>query len=303
MRPTHPVPFGPRWRGRWIWHERPAIRALTATRPVADHPVDTVALFRRELELDADPARAVCRLWVDGRYVLVVNGTEVARGPVRSDPRRARYDVVDLAGVLRSGTNVLALTARHFGAATSWWTPVPPTYSLGAGSLVFEAAVDDDWVVSDRSWHCRAGDAWTPVPVPGDVACLPLESFDAERYPDGWEAPDAAPDGWAPAFEITPLHTGASTDPRPPTEPFGMLLPPVRAAFPDGERHTAALGGLRLTTGGGRVDDPVHQVLADERAGTATTPDADVTIDGDGTIDGDVAVASVDLGRIVAKVL
>ena len=62
MRPTHPEPFGPRWRGRWIWHRRPSIRAETATRPVLDDPVDTVALFRHELELAAAPVRAVCRL-------------------------------------------------------------------------------------------------------------------------------------------------------------------------------------------------------------------------------------------------
>ncbi len=288
MRPTHPEPFGPRWRGRWIWHRRPAIRAATATRPVLDDPVDTVALFRRELELDVDPSSASCRLWVDGRYVLVVNGSEVARGPVRSDPRRARYDVVDLTGVLRAGTNVLAVTARHFGEATSWWTPVPPTYSLGAGCLVFEAAVDGDWFVSDRSWACHDGDAWTPVPVPGDVACLPLESFDAGRHPVGWEAPGHDLAGWRNAVEIVPFHTGASGDPRPPSEPFGMLLPPVRSAFPGGQRHTAASDGLRRSPGADRVDDPVRQVLADEQA------------DGIWSGDGDIAVASFDLGRIVA---
>ena len=88
MRLAHPAPFGPRWRGHWIWHRRPAIRAVTATRPELDGAVDTVALFRRTVELDAAPREAVCRIWVDGRYVLTVNGTEVARGPVRSDPAR-----------------------------------------------------------------------------------------------------------------------------------------------------------------------------------------------------------------------
>jgi len=267
MRPDHPEPFGPKWRGRWIWHRRPAIRAATATRPELDGPGDTVALFRRQLELDADPERAVCRLWVDGRYVLAVNGVEAARGPVRSDPRRARYDVVDLSGLLRAGTNVIAVTARHFGEATSWWTPVPPTYSLGAGCLVFEAAVDDRWVVSDRSWSCTPGDAWTPVPVPGDVACLPLESFDAGRHPVGWEAPGFDAAGWGGAVEITPFHTGASGDPRPPSEPFGMLLPPVRSSFPGGSVHRAAHGAPRAAPGAGPVEDPVRQVLADEQAG------------------------------------
>ena len=68
-----------------------------------------------------------------------MNGTEIARGPVRSDPRAAHYDVVDLAPTCGSGPNVIAVTGRHFGTATSWWMPVPPSYSLGAGSMVFEA--------------------------------------------------------------------------------------------------------------------------------------------------------------------
>jgi alpha-L-rhamnosidase len=288
MRAIHPEPFGPTWRGRWIWFRHPAIRAATATRPVLDDPVDTVALFRREVVLDTAPARAACRLWVDGRYVLTVNGTEVARGPVRSDPRRAHYDVVDLTGVLRSGGNVLALTARHFGEATSWWAPVPPSYSLGAGCVVFEAQVDDEWIVSDRAWTTRAGDAWTPVPVPGDVACLPLESFDAGRHPVGWDEPGFDASGWRPAVEIAPFHTGASGDPRPPSEPFGMLLPPVRSAFPGGAVHVATAVGSRRGPGADRADDPVRQVLADEAAG----PDEDT--------DGGVDLADFDLGRIAA---
>ncbi len=287
MRLDHPAPFGPRWRGRWIWHQRPAIRADTATRPVLADPVDTVALFRRELPLAADPHRAVGRLWVDGRYVLAVNGTEVARGPVRADPRQAHYDVVDLTGVLRAGTNVLALTARHFGTATSWWTPVPPTYALGAGCVVFEALVDDEWIVSDRSWACRPGDAWTPVPVPGDVASLPLESFDAGRHPAGWDVAGFDPSGWNPSVEVAPFHVGASGDPRPPSEPFGMLRPPVRSAFPGGRQHTAPPAVLRAVPGAPSEGDPVRQVLADERSGS-TDPVADV------------AAATFDLGRIVA---
>ena len=280
MRPTHPEPFGARWRGRWIWHERPAIRAATATRPVLDRPVDTVALFRRRFELDTDPERAVCRLWVDGRYVLTVNGTDMARGPVRSDPRRAHYDVVDLAGVLHAGTNVVAVTARHFGEATSWWTPVPPTYSLGAGCLVFEAAVDDRWVVSDRSWACRPGDAWTAVPVPGDVASLPLESVRRR----------------------TPSHRLGGARVRRGRlvrcrrdRPGAHRCPPGPATADGAVRHAAPAGSGGLPfglaprrdprrgppcPGADPVEDPVRQVLADERAG------ADGDADGGGGADG-----------------
>jgi len=297
MRPVHPEPFAPRWRGRWIWHRRPAIGVATATRPVLDDPVDTVALFRREIVLPTDPDRAVCRLWVDGRYILTVNGVELARGPVRSDPRRARYDVVDLRPVLRAGANVIAVTARHFGVATSWWTPVPPTYSLGAGCLVLEASIDDEWVVTDSTWACADGDAWTAVPMPGDVACLPLESFDAGRHQAGWDATGFDAGDWRRAVEITPFHTGASGDPRPPSEPFGMLLPPIRSAFPGGSVHRAVSGGPHRAPGADRMDDPVRQVLADEQADGR--PDEGGMV-GRADEHGTVGRATFDLGRIAA---
>ncbi|MFZ4519079.1 MAG: alpha-L-rhamnosidase C-terminal domain-containing protein [Microthrixaceae bacterium] len=285
----HPSPFGRRWRARWIWAGRPAIRTETATRPVLDDPTDRVVLLRRSFGLAGVPATAPCRVWADGRYVLRVNGTEVARGPVRSDPRQAHYDVVDLVPHLRPGENVVALLARHFGAATSWWIPVPPSYSLGAGSVVLEARVGDGWVVSDRGWRAAPGEAWTPVPVPGDVACLPLESFDARRHPDGWDRPGFDDSDWARAIEIQPVHTGARSDPHPPSEPFGMLRPPVRSAFPGGAVHVAAEVASGVIAGAEPVADPVAQVLADEEH--AGPPAAGVA---------GVVRTSFDLGRIAA---
>ena len=40
----------------------------------------------------------------------------------------------------------------------------------------------DEWTVSDSSWQSSSGEAWTPVPMLGDVACLSLESFDARAH-------------------------------------------------------------------------------------------------------------------------
>jgi len=294
VRLRHPDPFGPRWRARWIWCDRPAIVTETATRPVPAEPIERVALLRRTVEVGAVPSTAPARIWADGRYVLWVNGTEVARGPVRSDPRRPHYDVVDLAEHLVAGENVLAVLARHFGVATSWWMPVPPSYTLGAGSVVFEARVGDDWVVSDRSWRAAPGEAWSPVPVPGDVACLPLESFDARRHPHGWDRPGFDDSTWRRATEIVPVHTGSQADPHPPSEPFGMLRPPVRRAFPGGEVHRAEPPAWRRGAGAEVVADPVAQVLADEAIDPAAEPDHAA-----GAHD-TVWRASIDLGRIVA---
>lgn len=295
MIPVHPLPFTAVWTARWIWHGQPAITMESATRPVLDNPQDRVVLLRRIVDVNEVLESAPCRLWVDGRYVLVVNGREVARGPVRSDPRQAHYDVVDLASHLVTGRNVIAITARHFGRATSWWMPAPSSYTMGGGGVVFEAAIGDQLIVSDRTWRTAVGEAWTPVAVPGDVASLPLESFDARVHPHQWPDSDFDDREWRPAFEITPFHTGAHGFKSPPSEPFGALLGPVRVTFPDGEEHRASVVSRHLVPGGEFVIDPVRQVMSDQTAlglgsqsdsGTATSPG--------------VSLVGYDLGRIAA---
>ena len=259
---------------------------------VLDDPTDHVALLRREVEIESVPAFAPARIWTDGRYVLRVNGTEVARGPVRSDPRAAHYDVVDLAPHLVEGSNVIAIVARHFGVATSWWMPAPPTYSMGAGSLVFEALIDGEWTVTDRDWRTAPESPWTRVEIPGDVACLPLEAFDARRYPNGWDLPGFDASGWPRAREITPFSTGGHGDPHPPSEPFGMLRPPVRVAFPEGAVQRAEFIDVIEVEGAPLAEDPVRQVLADEASHLASV--------GTGESRSPVLLHRFDLGRIAA---
>ena len=79
MQLAHPEPFGPKWRGRWIWFERPAIVTETATRPVLADPTGSVGLFRRAVEIDSTPAdRTLPDL---GRRSLRPAGQRRARSP------------------------------------------------------------------------------------------------------------------------------------------------------------------------------------------------------------------------------
>ena len=236
----HPSPFGPRWSARFIWFETPRISMASVTEPVlCDGVGDRFGLFRRSLTLAAVPACAPARIWADARYVLFVNGEEMGRGPVRAHPRRSRYDVYDLAPRLIAGVNSIAILARHYGRATAWWMPVPPTYSLGAGCVLFEALVADDLVVSDRTWRAHAGDAWTPLAGDSDVANQPMECFDARALPAEWTLPSFDDARWAEATEIQPVHTGAHGPNQPvPVEPYGLLAPrPIPQLV--GERLTA----------------------------------------------------------------
>lgn len=287
MRPEHPAPFGAQWQAKWIWHGSPKISLETATRPVQADPRDRIVHLRRVVAFDVVPMAVPARIWVDGRYILYVNGNEVWRGPVRSDPRRARYDVVDMAPWLVPGDNVVAVLARHYGRATSWWMPAPASYTLGAGGIVFEADLGSDRLVSDRRWRTARGEAWSAVTMPGNVANLPLESFDARSYPHRWLDVDFDDSSWSPAFEITPFHTGSHGTMSPPSEPFGALLPPVRRSVPTGARHRADVVHEMRIRGAEVVADPVVQILGDQ--------DTDTVDQGDGIVS-----MTFDLGRIAA---
>ena len=63
---------------------------------------------------------------------------------------------------------------------------------------------------------CDGQGACIPVAPCGDVACLPLESFDAGAHPHGWDRPGFDDADWARAHEIVPVHTGSQTVKRVP---------------------------------------------------------------------------------------
>ena len=301
MRARHPHPFAQTWRASWIWAGTPAIHAETATRPVLTEPVDKVVLLRRSFLVTDDIQSAPCRFWADGRAIVRVNGVEVGRGPVRSDPHRSHYDVIDLAPYLRGGSNVITATVRHFGVATSWWMPAPPTYSLGGGSFVLEALFDGEWLVTDETWRATPGAGWESVPVLGDVACLPIESFDGRRHPHLWESTTFDDGGWPAATVLPAVHTGGVMSPSPPSEPFGQLLPPVRTAMPGGARRSPV---SVLVSGAGTVPeeiDPVARVLLAEAMSEVEEPaGALVTCDF-----GEVVAGTVELtfGQAAASIM
>ena len=78
-----------RWRGNWIWCEPSAPpRGIPGLeRAVADRP-EVHGLFRKTFTLDTVPGKAPARITADSRYLLYLNGREVFRGPIRSQPRR-----------------------------------------------------------------------------------------------------------------------------------------------------------------------------------------------------------------------
>jgi len=250
-----------RWRGNWIWTEAPAIPTdrFAALRGGMQPRKEAHGLFRKTFALESVPERVPARITADSRYVLFVNGREVSRGPVRSQPRRLHYDLLDLAPYLKAGENVIAVHVKYYGTTKSYWMPAVPTMTLGrTGVLVFEAKVGTDlgeagWLVTDDTWKAMESDAWSEAPPsrgPGGGG-ISVEILDAGRVPYGWEQPGFDDTAWDNAALISALQRGGPARSQPPSEPYGPMYPRTIDLL-DGEIRAPA--GMQIETLSGPVD-------------------------------------------------
>ena len=213
MTDLQPFPPG-RWSARWIW-AAPTDGAI----PGLDGQRHCVAL-RRDVEIGEVPQHAPARVCADSRYVLWVNGVEVARGPVRINPRRRKYDVIDIAPALRPGRNTIAALCVHYGSATAWWQPAPIlTSAISRGAFLLEAQLGDELLVSDDTWTAALLDGWRALPAGEGFNGRGGESIDARSLPADWLAGQAP--SWPAAVAFDAHSIGDPGRPEPPTFPHG----------------------------------------------------------------------------------
>ena len=300
-----------RWHGHWIWvPEEPIVPTGMLGGRIDPHAEEAHGLFRKRIVLGSVPARVPARITADSRYALFVNGKEVGRGPVRSQPRRLHYDLYDLSPYLQAGENILAVYVKYYGTPKSFWMPAAPNLTLGrTGILVFEADLGEDgWITSDPSWkaHKAAGwsDEWRKGPggttgvIEGGV---PVEVFDARLFMPGWQAAGFDDGPWGAAQVVPAVHIGGFARTQPPTDPYGPLFP----------RTIAALGGeimlpaaVRVEPLAGPVDtalgSPIKRVEASIALAPAGAPRAgQLPLALDVPPGGSVRVV-LDMGRITA---
>jgi hypothetical protein len=294
-----------RWRARWIWCEAPQFQPGDNFMMLPTPPRrGSHGCFRRSFRLDRVPERVPARISADSRYLLWANGVEIARGPVRCNPRRLHYDLLDLAPFLRPGDNCLAVLVRFYGRATPWWAPANRgTLQLGGGSLVFEARLDrDDWILSDGEWRARSPEAWEEIPGSG-TGGMPPECFDAGKLPAGWREVGFDDSDWTPAAPLAANCLGFSGHHQPPSQPFGAMRPrPIPML--EGRPREARL--VRVATGS-RAEDrahPAEQVLADgETASAIAGSQSEAEVIEIDAVSDQVSVLTFDFGEVVSGTL
>ncbi|MCW2571027.1 MAG: alpha-L-rhamnosidase [Frankiales bacterium] len=198
------------WRGSWVWAEG------------ADSGAGrTVVALRRDLHLDEVPGAVRCRIAAVGRYALVVNGVEVARGPARSNPRRGVYDAIDIGTHLRAGLNAVGVLAWCWSHPMPWWHPLPSGRGgLAGGAVALDADVEG--LSTDVSWSALSLDGWesgAPDGIPGRG----VEVVDARSLPPDWLEPGAAA-AWPSAVTRAPYSPGMPRRTEPPSYPVGPVL-------------------------------------------------------------------------------
>ena len=294
---------GREWRGHWIWSSRRATEPLVTDTFVRDEAGPTTrTLFRRTFSLDALPTAVPARLSADSRYVLWVNGGEVARGPARSQPRRMRYDTVDLAPYLVSGDNTIAAVVTYFATPNAYWAAAATNATLGGhGVFVFEARLPDGWLASDEQWLTCQTEAWSATDHEDTLAgSVPTELFDARLLAADWAQTGFDASAWLPANVLVSAHIGGSGRTQPPTDPYGPLLPRI-GARPDGETITPASARWAGVTDIPDADLPptVRVVEALRSGGMSHTEAVSLPARPDPQV-GRSALMELDFGRIVS---
>ena len=219
----------------------------------------TVAL-RRSLPLPEVPPRVPARLCAVSRYTLYINGAEVARGPVRANPRRQPYDVIDLAPHLRAGDNVIGVIAWRYGAATAWWLPPPPANDLRHGAFAFEARLGDGWLISDDSWTGTLLEGWGATAGTG-IGGRGTELIDLRSLPADWTDAGGRDPGWHGVAVRRGIGWAETSTGNPPSYP-GIAL---------GKRPIGFLAGDAVEVDGERVVVGTVVVDAEIPAGATLT--------------------------------
>jgi hypothetical protein len=256
-------------------------------------------MFRQTFDLEMVPDEAPARITADSRYVLWVNGQEVGRGPARSQPFRQRYDSYDLAPYFTAGANAIAVLVTYYGRAMSFWQPAPAGSNTDA-ALVFEAQVGDRTLVSDDNWRVRRSAAWSLLVGSSGGEGVPVEIVDARQIPPRWREVDFDDSDWQRAPLLPAIHPASFGETRPPTYPFGRLLP-RGISYLGGDRVAPAnvLDSSTRSAPSWTSDHPVVRVVQALMEDVINNQTAELPASFD-VAPGQVHHLSVDFGRIVA---
>lgn len=178
-------------RVNWIW-----IPKWNAE----DKELPVLILFRRKVQLLANPERAVIQISADSRYKLYLNGRMVEMGPSRGDRQIWYYDEVDLLPFLERGENILAVQVLRYPTEHSkgnhgiFRTEYPGLFIQGD---IWDEEGNRYSLDADEQWKCKKEEGFHIISEAEGFAPLQiLEDRKGEEELAGWMLPGYMDGDW-----------------------------------------------------------------------------------------------------------
>ncbi len=176
-----------------------------------DEHRDRHILFRRHFTLDRLPQSALLYITADDYYKAYVNGGFVSQGPAPAYPDRLGYLVVDIAGQLHTGENVLAVHTLYQGLINRVWVSGDNRHGL-----LCDLVLDGETVWgSDERFLTHLHTAYAECGTVG-YATQFMESYDSAAPEVDFFVPSFDDSGWTPAcrrahidYHVVPQPTEA----------------------------------------------------------------------------------------------
>ncbi|OIP84505.1 MAG: glycoside hydrolase [Porphyromonadaceae bacterium CG2_30_38_12] len=163
------------WKAQWI----SSMECQSAT--------NTWLAYRKTVEIKTKPEKAIARIAVDSKYWMWINGQMIVfegglkRGP---NPLDTYYDEVDIAPLLKSGKNTVAILVWYFGKDGF------SHKSSGRAGMIFDCQSPDFELLSNNSWECSLLRAYQTADEPLSNFRLSESSilYDARKDIGTWQA-------------------------------------------------------------------------------------------------------------------
>ncbi|HZY63569.1 MAG TPA: family 78 glycoside hydrolase catalytic domain [Edaphobacter sp.] len=158
--------------------------------------------FQRTINLSAKPEHFIVRVSADNAFLLHVNGQAAGRGPAKGDLTHWRYETLDLAPFLHSGSNIIAATVWNFGQyrAVAQITHRTAFLLEGTSPEAEPANTGTDWQVEID--HGLTVQPVTSAVVRGYYAAEPIEIIQASASDAAWDAPNSNAAHWTSAVSL-----------------------------------------------------------------------------------------------------
>jgi alpha-L-rhamnosidase len=234
---------------------------ISAPADVASATRASFIAYRKTFVLSAAPRTASLHVFADARYLLWINGRPVHRGPNRFEIRGPQYDTVEIANVLHTGDNTLAIVVM--GNDGTWQGGHNARMMKHAPGLTLRLDVDGEPLVrSDETWRWNEQTRYRPAKV--DWAKI-VDRIDARVEDGDWTLPDYDDRAWKSAVKIDGDTWGPLSARRMPL----LRDTRVEASLAEGATLPVTLeAGQQLTFSMGRLVLAYTKIVLEAEEGT-----------------------------------